>query len=184
MLFFNLLFLKSRKRYWSLKSSLISWSVLISKGNIFVLLPNTSISSIRISTKPVFSFGLTVSSSLFLTSPKTVTEDSIGIWDAKSTSSGLPEVTTCVIPYISRISKNTRPPRSRIVSTKPAILTFFPTSSKLISLQVCVLYLFIFNLLLLDIFNCVIYKISTKKRPMHYMQGRNKLSAVPPSLKI
>ena len=112
--------------------------MLTSNGNSFVLFPKISIVSILISTKPVSSFSLIVSSSLLRTIPSTITDDSTGICDAKSTSSVLPDVTTCVIPYISRMSKNTSPPKSRIVSTKPAIFTFFPTSSKRISLQVCV----------------------------------------------
>ena len=86
-----------------------------SNGRFSVLFPNTLISSIPISTSPVFNFGLTVSSSLFLTVPNTVTADSIGMCEAKSTSSGFPDVTTCVIPYISLMSKNTKPPKSRIV---------------------------------------------------------------------
>ena len=93
----------------------MSCFVLISKGRFFVLFPKIVISSILISTNPVFSFVLIVSSSRFLTSPYTVTVDSNGICEAKSTSSAFPEVTTCVIPYISLMSKKTKPPKSRIV---------------------------------------------------------------------
>ena len=69
----------------------MSCFVLTSNGKFFVLLPNILISSINISTNPVFNLGFTVSSALFLTVPKTVTVDSIGMCDAKSTSSGFPE---------------------------------------------------------------------------------------------
>ena len=66
---------------------------------------------------------------------KTVTVDSIGICDAKSTSASFAEVTTWVIPYISLISRKTKPPKSLIVSTNPAIRTFLPTSSSVIESQ-------------------------------------------------
>ena len=100
-----------------------------------VLFPKISIFLIKTSTNPVFNFVFIVSSDLFLTVPNMLTVDSIGIWDAKSTSCDSADVTACVIPYISLMSRNTTPPKSLIVSTNPAIRTFCPTSFVVISSQ-------------------------------------------------
>ena len=114
--------------------------LLISKGKLKVLFPKILISSILISTKPVSNLWLIVSSSRFFTVPQTLTADSTGICDAKSTSSSLPDVTICVIPYISLMSKKTKPPKSLIVSTQPKISTFSPSFSKRSSLHFTFLY--------------------------------------------
>ena len=65
-----------------------------SKGKFLVLFPKIVISFITTSTSPVGILGLYVSSSLFLTVPDIVTDDSIGICEAKSVALAVPDVTT------------------------------------------------------------------------------------------